>query len=309
MQDDSELRLEIGNRLKEARVYLNLTQEQTADAIGSKKTGYQANENGRTYPGGRVISGFIGLGINANWLLTGNGPMLKVDLSASGALIEDMTQDAVLGSAEAAQRRESRYQAYVDGPLSSARDTIDEICHDVDLKLDGHWRDMLATISETYSLNPDHIADIASLVKSEQGIKNEFALVPGYNIEVAAGTGVFPSSEEPTRYLAFRHKWLRYKGLREKDLVLVFTKGDSMEPTISDNNTVLIDTSQRNLIDGHIYVIRTDGHLIVKRIQKLWNKGILLLSDNKEYKEQQVEPNEADDLEVIGKVVWVGKDL
>jgi len=58
-----------------------------------------------------------------------------------------------------------------------------------------------------------------------------------------------------------------------------------------------------------IYVIRTDGHLIVKRIQKLWNKGILLLSDNKEYREQQIEPNEAYDLEIIGKDVWIGKDI
>ena len=140
-------------------------------------------------------------------------------------------------------------------------------------------------------------------------IEEEFALIPGYNIQVAAGQGVFPDQEQPTRKLAFRHKWLRYKGLNEKDLVLVFAKGDSMEPTISDNNTLMIDTSQCDLSDGSIYVIRTDGHLIVKRIQKLWNKGILLLSDNKEYETQQVEPSEADDLEVIGKLVWVGKDM
>lgn len=137
----------------------------------------------------------------------------------------------------------------------------------------------------------------------------EFALIPGYNVEVAAGVGTFPGGEESTRKLAFRHKWLRFRGLKPENLVLVFAKGDSMEPTINDNNTLMIDTSNRELIDGHIYVIRTDGHLIVKRIQKLWNKGILLLSDNKEYREQQIEPNEADDLEVIGKVVWIGKDL
>lgn len=140
-------------------------------------------------------------------------------------------------------------------------------------------------------------------------IENEFALIPGYNVEVAAGTGAFPTEEKPTRKLAFRHRWLRYRGLSPDNLVLVFARGDSMEPTISDNNTLMIDTTQRDLHDGQIYVIRTDGHLIVKRIQKLWNKGILLLSDNKEYREQQVEPSEADDLEVIGRVVWIGKDV
>lgn len=146
-------------------------------------------------------------------------------------------------------------------------------------------------------------------VESPEALALEFAMIPGYNVEVAAGSGVFPNGEEATRKLAFRHKWLRYRGLKAENLVLVFAKGDSMEPTITDNNTLMIDTTQRELNDGQIYVIRTDGHLIVKRIQKLWNKGILLLSDNKEYKEQQVEPNEADDLEVIGRVVWIGKDV
>ncbi|MGI1669967.1 MAG: helix-turn-helix transcriptional regulator [Neptuniibacter sp.] len=137
----------------------------------------------------------------------------------------------------------------------------------------------------------------------------EFALIPGYSVEVAAGAGAFPDTEQASRKLAFRHKWLRYRGLNPESLVLVFAKGDSMEPTISDNNTLMLDTGQRELTDGSIYVIRTDGHLIVKRIQKLWNKGILLISDNKEYREQQIEPSEADDLEVIGRVVWIGKDV
>ncbi len=148
-----------------------------------------------------------------------------------------------------------------------------------------------------------------STTASAEDMNDEFALIPGYNIEVAAGEGVFPSEEKQTRKLAFRHRWLRYRGLSPENLVLVFARGDSMEPTISNNNTLMIDTTQRDLNDGQIYVIRTDGHLIVKRIQKLWNKGILLLSDNKEYKEQQVEPGEADDLEVIGRVVWIGKDV
>ncbi len=140
-------------------------------------------------------------------------------------------------------------------------------------------------------------------------LETEFALIPGYNIQVSAGSGALPVDESPTRKLAFRHKWLKFKGLKEKDLVLVFADGDSMEPTISDNNTLMIDTSKRELKDGNIYVIRTNSHLIVKRVQTLWNKGILLLSDNKEYETQQVEPNEADDLEVIGRVVWIGKDV
>lgn len=145
---------------------------------------------------------------------------------------------------------------------------------------------------------------------SASTLEDEFALIPDYSVQGSTGPGAFPgASELPPKKLAFRRNWLKYRGLYEKDLVLVFAKGDSMEPTISDNNTLMIDTSQRDLTDGSIYVIRADHHLIAKRVQKLWNKGILLLSDNKEYKEQLVEPNEANILEVIGRVVWIGKDV
>lgn len=141
-----------------------------------------------------------------------------------------------------------------------------------------------------------------------QSIEDEFAMIPGYNIQVSAGAGSFPYDETPTRKLAFRHKWLSYRGLSVKDLVLVFAKGDSMEPTISDNNTLMVDMSQKDLKDGLIYVIRTDGHLIVKRVQRTLN-GLLLMSDNKAYKDLQLNHSEEADLNIIGRVVWLGRDL
>jgi len=153
------------------------------------------------------------------------------------------------------------------------------------------------------SFNPRHR-------KTQKALDEEFALIPGYNVQVAAGHGSLAGGDEsPTRELAFRRKWLRYRGLHENDLALVFAKGDSMEPTISDNETVMVDTSEKKLRDGHIYVIRNGDHLLVKRIQTLWNDGVQLLSDNKEYPPQEISRDDLENLEVIGKVVWVGKDL
>lgn len=126
---------------------------------------------------------------------------------------------------------------------------------------------------------------------------------------MAAGHGSIAGDEAPTRELAFRRKWLRFRGLQENELALVFAKGDSMEPTISDNETVMVDTSEKKLRDGHIYVIRNGDHLLVKRIQTLWNDGVQLLSDNKEYPPQEISKSDLENLDVIGKVVWVGKDL
>ena len=178
---------------------------------------------------------------------------------------------------------------------------------------------MLLKISDSIGLNvqwlltgegPMRPGEEQPLQEQHQAaFEEEFALVAGYNIQVSAGHGAFPACEKPTRHLAFRHKWLRFRGLRVKDLVLVFVKGDSMEPTISDNDTVMVDMSQRSLIDGALFVIRVNCHLVVKRVQTLLNRNIKLISDNKEYAPEELKPEEMADLEVIGRVVWVGKDV
>lgn len=169
--------------------------------------------------------------------------------------------------------------------------------------------DKAAQIAEATGVPLEWLATGKQPTKSDSQFGEEFALIPGYNVQVAAGHGAIAGDEAPTRELAFRRKWLRFRGFQEQDLALVFAKGDSMEPTISDNETVMVDTSERKLRDGHIYVIRNGDHLLVKRIQTLWNDGVQLLSDNKEYPPQEISSADLEALEVIGKVVWVGKDL
>lgn len=66
----------ICRRMREAREALGLSQQALADAIGGSKRGIQENEAQRSVPGGEVICGLVRLGINANWLLTGEGPMM-----------------------------------------------------------------------------------------------------------------------------------------------------------------------------------------------------------------------------------------
>jgi phage repressor protein C with HTH and peptisase S24 domain len=224
---------DVFTRLRIAREHSGMSITEMAEHLNMSFPGYRDNENGKRTPKSSVIEGFIKLGYDANWILTGEGQML---LSSQPS-------------------------------LESAPET------------------------------------------DEESEFSDFVLIPGYSVQVAAGAGTFPYDEQPSRKLAFRKKWLKFRGLCEKDLVLVFARGDSMEPTINDNDTLMIDTSKRDLSDGSIYVIRTDHHLIVKRVQTLLNQTIVLISDNKSYQSINVKLDEAKDLEVIGKVVWLGKDL
>ena len=82
-----------------------------------------------------------------------------------------------------------------------------------------------------------------------------------------------------------------------------------MEPAIHSGDSLLVDISKTTLEDGCIFVLRLGDDLYAKRLQKLFDGGIEILSDNKEYKSQIVSAGELPMLQIIGKVVWMGKNL
>ncbi|GLQ73293.1 helix-turn-helix domain-containing protein [Vibrio penaeicida] len=137
----------------------------------------------------------------------------------------------------------------------------------------------------------------------------EFALIPGYRIQVSAGHGSLnPDQLEPTRHLAFRRKWLKYRGFKEKDLAIVWAKGDSMEPTIHNNDTLVVNMERKKPSDGHIYIFRNGDELFVKRYQSMlgtWR----LISDNSFYSDLDIPKEEQYQFEVVGQVVHIAKDL
>jgi len=72
----------IGNRIKAYRSKFNLTQKDLADEAGIPLPSLRDYELGKRTPGGDAIASLLVVGINANWLLAGEGPMLLADLMA-----------------------------------------------------------------------------------------------------------------------------------------------------------------------------------------------------------------------------------
>ena len=82
-----------------------------------------------------------------------------------------------------------------------------------------------------------------------------------------------------------------------------------MHPTLSDKETPLIemlsDDAINRLVDD-VYVIRMNGQLLVKRIQRYGNNGFLIKSDNQHYDSYPLtRENWPDDFKVIAR--WTGK--
>ncbi|HFE39337.1 MAG TPA: helix-turn-helix transcriptional regulator [Gammaproteobacteria bacterium] len=145
---------------------------------------------------------------------------------------------------------------------------------------------------------------------AEYNIGSEFDYVPQYDIEVSAGSGKFEQQSDIVGKLAFSRKWLKNKGLNVTDLVIVRAIGDSMVPTIRDNSLLLVETRQEKFTGDGIYVIIHDGTIIAKRLQRDLNTGgLLILSDNPAYQPIKLTQKEAEDIYIIGKVIWSGGEI
>lgn len=92
----------VGERLKEARAALRLTQKELCAKVEMPLPSLRDYELGKRIPGGDAIAALIRAGINANWLLTGEGPMLLAELGAvpAGALDQKRLQEALQATDE-----------------------------------------------------------------------------------------------------------------------------------------------------------------------------------------------------------------
>jgi len=138
--------------------------------------------------------------------------------------------------------------------------------------------------------------------------KGIYAFIPKLPIEVSTGDGASPQQEESAGELAFRRNWLYEEGLSENNLRIITSKGDSMVPTIPEDSTLLVDVSKNEFIREGVYVIRIDNLLYAKRLQRGQSGNIHVISDNPLYKQFTIEPEHAE-LQIIGKVVWLGHTM
>jgi len=134
-----------------------------------------------------------------------------------------------------------------------------------------------------------------------------FTGIPKVRARLSAGGGSFEVGSEIKGYYAFRKDWLNGKGTTSK-MVLMDIVGNSMEPEMKDGDTILIDESQKDILAGAIYALGVEDTIMVKRLEKHPSK-LVLLSDNKDYAPIFLQSAEIDSVRIIGKVVWVCRDI
>jgi len=136
------------------------------------------------------------------------------------------------------------------------------------------------------------------------GADGNYTEVPLYDIEASAGHGSLFQQELISSYLKFRNDWLAREGLHQKDLVAIRVAGDSMDGTLTDGDTVLIDRSRKKP-DG-VFAIRIGDALRIKRLQKMTDGSLRVSSDNPMYQPEVIHPENMEQVEIVGQCYWRG---
>lgn len=195
------------------------------------------------------------------------------------------------------RRNDAYIQQYLEGgkPLKLKEDVRLAIAEALD-------------IDETLLGAPVRQPGRAGFVSPQQSVVGVRS-VPEYNALAAAGGGVMIDEEERTGDWPLPTTYLNEMHLSGNGLAVIPVKGDSMEPTLRSGDRVLIDLGDRNISQGGLFVLHDGMGRVVKRVEHVPGTRpprLALISDNPLHTKYEVN---AEDIGIIGRVVWAARRL
>lgn len=131
----------------------------------------------------------------------------------------------------------------------------------------------------------------------------------GVRPSMGGGAVVLDEHEVPGRAYHFRRSWIK-QGLKASpsQLRIMTVEGDSMEPTLLDGDTVLVDMTRRSPNPPGIFVLDDGMGLVAKRLQHVPNSdppAVRVISDNKHYPEYE---RTAGEINIVGRIRWFARE-
>jgi phage repressor protein C with HTH and peptisase S24 domain len=154
----------------------------------------------------------------------------------------------------------------------------------------------------------DDEAEHAGAPRSEH-IPEGFIGIAEIDVRASAGPGAFHEGLEETKVTwLFPEAMVRHEfRAPPRELRMITVDGDSMEPLLSSGDRILIDTSQRVPVPPGIFVIWDGMGLVAKRVEHIPHSDppkVLIKSINPEY---QAYERIAEEVNVVGRVVWLAR--
>ncbi len=142
--------------------------------------------------------------------------------------------------------------------------------------------------------------------KTEQK-SNEILSIASLAVETSAAGASMVTQERDDKPFFFNRNWVKQKlNANPNELRVVDVKGDSMAPTLSEGDTVLINLKETTPSPAGIFVLFDGFGLIVKRLELQPDGTVQILSDNLNYAPHT---RPLTDINIIGRVVWIAREV
>ena len=139
-----------------------------------------------------------------------------------------------------------------------------------------------------------------------------YCKIPLFNIKASSGHESFVNDERIGADLMFRKDWLHRELKSNPDnLFILSAETDSMEPTINHDALLIVDKSIDRIITEGIYILKRGDTILIKRIRKLSEDTIELISDNPAYGKETIKLSNQPEVAILGKVIyiWSGRKI
>ena len=173
----------------------------------------------------------------------------------------------------------------------------------------------LTRIAQVVKVEPDWLLSGKGRVQGGDPITedyhNEFVAIQYAAARPSMGGGAIVETEDrPGRDFHFRRAWIRDRLKAAPSLMRVMAvEGDSMMPTLCEDDVILVDMNQRNPIPPGIFVLHDGMGLVAKRLERVPMSDpprVRIISDNPRYSPYDCT---ADEINIIGRVRWYGREL
>ena len=150
------------------------------------------------------------------------------------------------------------------------------------------------------------VRPIVTYESLEELPKESTVLITRIDVELSAGNGRETWYIEEKEPLPFQADYIRDLDAKPKNLVAVKVNGDSMETRLFNKDTVVVDTADTRVpANGGVFALVYAGELLVKRLFRLPDGGLKIVSDNAtRYAPVDVGPDQIEHVSIIGRVKY-----
>lgn len=129
-------------------------------------------------------------------------------------------------------------------------------------------------------------------------------MIPKVSLRLSAGISGFEVEPEPYdgTTTTVPADWIRRRGFDRSKLLAIRVSGQSMENTFYEGDLVIINTADKQPVDGIVFAVNYEGAPVVKRMERDAGQW-WLKSDNPDQRKYGRKICQGDDCLIIGRVV------